>query len=359
MPAITPGSHVLVSGASGYIAAWTCQLLLERGFKVRGTVRSKEKGDYLSIQFEKFGDKWSYAIVEELTSPSGFDEAIKGIDGVAHIASPFHYKMTDPYKDYIEPAVNGTLSILKSANGPNGESVKRIVITSSLGAITRPRSGASELDEVAHVITEADWNEECPKLVKEKGSETPAFDAYCASKTLAEKAAWEFVEEEKPKFDLVTICPPYNFGPVIHQVTSANSLNTSVKAFYEYLVGTGDMEALKHPSGYVVDVRDVATAHIQALVVEQAGGKRYGVSERRFSWQETLDVIHSHNHHQYWPKAPIGTPGLGKTLAARQPLFDASKVCRELGLEYRPFETTILDMSSSLYALSKKWDTQS
>ncbi|KAG0147581.1 hypothetical protein CROQUDRAFT_655967 [Cronartium quercuum f. sp. fusiforme G11] len=347
MPAITPSSHVLVTGASGYIAAWTCQVLLERDFKVRGTVRSKEKGDYLSDLFKKFGDKWSYVIVKDVEDPNGFDDAVKGVDGVAHICSPFHMNMTDPYKDLINPAVNGTESILKSANGPNGKSVKRIVITSSFASVVNPT------DDLSHVFTEKDWNEHSPKVVNEKGKDAPPHEAYRASKVLAEKAAWSFMDKNKPAFDLVTICPPYVLGPVIHQVKDAKSLNTSVNFFYDYLAGKSDPETAKNPMGSMVDVRDVAIAHVQSLVIEKAGGNRYAVSKQRYTWQDTLDIVQDKEHGKLWPDAIKGTPGSGKLV--KQNLFDASKSIKDLGLNYHSLEETVLDMSSSLKDLSKTW----
>lgn len=346
MPAIKPSSHVLVTGASGYIASWTCQYLLEAGYKVRGTVRSKEKGDYLSKIFEKFGDQWSYVIVEDVEKPNGFDEAVKDITGIAHVASPFHMNVKDPYKDLINPAVNGTLSILKSAER-EGKNIQRIVITSSFASVVNPTSDPS------HVFNETQWNEHSPKVVKEQGIDAPPSEVYRCSKVMAEKAAWNFVKENKPNFDLVTLCPPYVLGPIIHQVKHADSLNTSVKLFYNYLVGTSDAESAVKPLSSEVDVRDLANAHLQSLVIEKAGGNRYAVSKQSFTWQDSLDIIQEKGQGKEWPNATKGKQGGGKSVP--QNLYDASKSIQDLEMQYRSFEETILDMSTSLKHLSKTW----
>lgn len=349
MPAITPGSHILVTGASGFIAAWTCRLLLEQGFKVRGTVRSTEKGDYLTNLFNEFGDKWSYVIVEDLMSPNGFDEAVKDMEGVAHIASPFStHTSDDPYKTYVAPAVDGTLSVLKSAHGPNGSKVKRIVITSSMGAVSSFNAPPVE----GKVFTEKDFNELDPQILAEKGKDSPPWTAYFASKVLAEKAAWEYVKTNKTKYDIATICPPFVLGPIIHQVKNEAALNTSVDAFYEFLVGKGDSEAAKRPAGIAVDVRDVAAAHIQSLIVEKAGGNRYLVSKQPLIWQDALDFVHASSDAAEWPNAPKRNPG-EERIVVPDPV-DTSKSINDLGLKYHSFESTILDMCSSFKTLFKK-----
>ncbi|EGF97907.1 uncharacterized protein MELLADRAFT_84159 [Melampsora larici-populina 98AG31] len=378
MPAITPahtlpsiklGSHILVTGASGFIAAWTCRLLLEQDFKVRGTVRSAEKGDYLTNLFKEFGDKWSYVIVISdsavrltaplffaMKQPNGFDEAVKDMDGILHLASPFStHTSDDPYKTYVSPAVDGTLSVLKSAHGPNGATVKRIVVTSSIGAVTSFNAPAIE----GKVFTEKDFNEVDPQILAEKGKDSPPWTAYFASKVLAEKAAWEYVKTNETKYDLVTICPPFVLGPIIHQVKNEAALNTSVNAFYEYLVGKGDSEAAKRPAGIAVDVRDVAAAHIQSLIVEKAGGNRYLVSKpdskllpEPLIWQDALDIVYASSDAAHWPQAPKRNPGEEKIVVPNP--VDTSKSISDLGLKYHSFETTILDMCTSFKTLFKK-----
>jgi nucleoside-diphosphate-sugar epimerase len=114
MPAVNPGSRILVSGANGYIAVWIVRVLLERGFSVRGTVRSESKAGYLRKMFSSYGDKHEVVVVEDITKvctfqlswlhynshrcirqEGAFDEVVKGVDAIAHTASPFHLKADD------------------------------------------------------------------------------------------------------------------------------------------------------------------------------------------------------------------------------------------------------------------------
>lgn len=347
MPAIKTGSFVLVSGANGFIASWICTLLLEQGFKVRGTVRSFEKGDFLSELFKKYKDNWSYVIVEDLTNPDGFDEAVRDIEGIIHVASPFAtHASEDPYQTYISPAVNGTLSVLKSANGLNGKSVKRIVITSSLGAVASVKSLSEQSSIATQIFTDKDFNEEDPKIFEEKGSAAPPFTAYFASKVLAEKSAWEYVKTHKPKYDLTTICPSFVLGPIIHDVKDEKSLNASINFFYQFLLGRINSEIANRPTGSVVDVRDVAVAHIQSLLFEKAGGRRYIVSKQPLIWQDALDIVNESSEVIHWPDATKRTSYDEKLVIAD--CLDTSKSVEDLKLDYHPFDTTILDTCSSL-----------
>lgn len=130
--------------------------------------------------------------------------------------------------------------MLKSAK-KHGNKVRRIVITSSY---------ASVVDSSAKPVTtftEADWNETSPKVLKEKGNDCPPIEVYRSSKTLAERAAWKFIEEEKPQFDIATVMPPFVLGPIIHQCKKPDALNTSVAGWYAYLSGKKGGEGADGP----------------------------------------------------------------------------------------------------------------
>ena len=139
--------------------------------------------------------------------------------------------------------------------------------------------------------------------------------AYRASKTLAEKAAWSFLSSESPaSFDIATVNPPLIFGPVIHQITSAKALNTSVAAFYAYLQGTKSSSDAQAAAGSYVDVRDVARIHVEALCTPEAGGKRFLVSSSSFSYNDLLfELQASEEGHKLlegeFPKAVKGEMG--------------------------------------------------
>lgn len=333
MPAINAPATVLVTGASGFIAVWVCKTFLEAGYTVRGTVRSASKGDYLTDLFKSHGDKFQYVIVKDIAEAGAFDEAVKGVDAVAHTASPFHFQAEDP-QDLIDPAVKGTIGVLKSIE-KNAPGVQRVVTTSSVAAVL----DASK--PTGTIYTENDWNVSSVKAVEEKGKDAASFDKYRASKTLAEKAAWAEVESQKPTWDLVTINPPMVFGPILQQVDDPSSLNTSVAMLYK-IIHTKEEELSKDllltPNANFVDVRDVALAHVRALEVPEAGGQRFITAGGAYSWQDVIDILP--------PPHPRGTPGAGKSLTHSK--FSAEKARKVLGIDFKKLDETVKDTEEGL-----------
>ncbi|KAF9257405.1 NAD(P)-binding protein [Marasmius fiardii PR-910] len=309
---------VLVSGATGYIGAWVSRYLLEHGgYDVRGTVRSTSKGQRLLEIFQKlpgYGSskmgKFSYVVVEDIAMEGAFDEAVKGVDGVEHVASPFTFDADDP-SEIIEPAVKGTVGVLKSVER-FGKNVKRVVITSSVVAVSVAR------DDTPVVFDEEDWNEEDVRIVRELGRDASGPAKYRASKTLAEKAAWDFVSARPSlPWDIVTLNPSIVYGPTTNYVPSPEDLGASPADWYNILMtkdaGGGSPQSLEAKRFCWVDVRDVAEAHVRALIKREAGGKRIIVSAEPFSWQEWLDVANSLSPSPY-KKHPLarGNPGTGR-----------------------------------------------
>ncbi|KAJ3820713.1 hypothetical protein F5880DRAFT_1615323 [Lentinula raphanica] len=156
MTIVPPGSTVLVTGANGYIAAWIVRTLLEEGYRVRGTVRTRDKGRALQKIFEKFETKFEFVVVPDITKDGAFDEAVQDVDAIAHAASPVNFSTEDP-QDLIRPAVRGTESILQSASQA-GSKVRRIVYTSSVAAIL-------EVDPKPRTFTEENWNNQSVALL--------------------------------------------------------------------------------------------------------------------------------------------------------------------------------------------------
>ncbi|KAL8276994.1 hypothetical protein RQP46_010629 [Phenoliferia psychrophenolica] len=350
--AVVPSSLILLTGASGFLAVHIATQLLERGFRVRGTVRSADKGAFLDALIAKseHAANWSWVIVEDVEREGAFDEAVKGVDGIAHTASPFHFNVTDPYKDLINPAVNGTVNILKSAL--TEPKVKRVVITSSFAAVVNP-------EKPVYKFTEADWNHFSIKEVEEKGTECDAFHSYRASKTLAEKAAWKFVDDHTkdgvPPFDIATINPPLIFGPVLHDIKSASALNTSVGAFYAYLTGAKKPDEAMTALGGYIDVRDVARLHIDALSTEAAGGKRFIASSGSWYYQLGLDVMHKPENADLLAQFPKAIEGHPHATAPVQNILDASRARDMFSWTPIPLEKTFVDMAQSLAERQTQW----
>ncbi|KAJ6512289.1 NAD-P-binding protein [Mycena vulgaris] len=328
MPAISSGK-VLVSGANGFIAAWVVRSLLEEGFSVRGAVRSEAKCAHLRKTFHSYGDKFELVVVPDITQDGAFDEAVQGVDAIEHTASPFHLNADEP-EELITPAIQGTLGILRSAL-KLGTSVKRVVVTSSCAAVL-------QVEAEPKTFSELDWNEQAPKEVVEMGRAAPPITKYRASKTLAERAAWAFVDEHKNKigWDLVVINPPFVFGPTIHETPTPDSLNTSSRQLYTMLTKESPAEVRNSGSCWV-DVRDLGRAHVLALLKPAAGGERIIVSAGPFVWQDWLDAAPDS------PKYQTGVPGAGRD-AVHQIRYDASKSARVLGMpHYRGMEETAKD----------------
>jgi len=337
MPLPPSKSLILVTGVTGYIAAHVAEQLLQKGYSVRGTVRTASKAEYLKKRFEQYGqDKFSYVIVEDLIKDGAFDEAVKGVQGIMHVASPFHFNITDPYKDLIEPAKKGTISLLQAAH-KNGQEVARVVVTSSFAAVAQPKDGTG------YVYTEEDWNTFSSEEVKKTGD---PMHAYRSSKYEAEKAAWDFIKENKPKFDLSTINPVFVFGPLLQEIKTPEDINTSVGYVYKLL--TGETKEIKPPpaSQAYVDVRDVALAHVKAIETEEAGGNRYLTVGGMFGFQQVANILRE-AYPDRKDKIPEGYPKDEKYTKTAH-IVSSEKAKKTFGIEFISLEKTILDTAKDL-----------
>ena len=339
---IGAGKKVLITGASGFVAAWVVREFLEHGYHVIGTVRSQDKAEAVRKQHpEQYADKLDFRIVGDIAEPDAFDEAVKDVDGVIHTASPFVLEVKDNEKDLLIPALHGTQGVLKSIkkNNPN---VKRVVVTSSFAAILDMDKGPRP----DHTYSEADWNPATYDSAKNNGGSY----AYCASKKIAEKAAFDFVEQEKPNFDVATICPPMIYGPNSHPVESMSKLNTSSADIYRLI--NGSSKEVPDTAFFAwVDVREVATAHRLAYEKSEAAGQRYFVTGGPYSYQEICDIVRKH-FPEIKDKVPEGKPGSGNGGVKHYDL-DNSK-SRKLGVEYRSLEQSMIDTTKNLLELEKR-----
>ncbi|KAF8956234.1 D-lactaldehyde dehydrogenase [Flammula alnicola] len=337
MPVVTPGSKILVTGANGYVAMWVIRTLLEQGYSVRGAVRSNDKGKRLREYFEAYGDKVEWVVVEDITKDGAFDEAVKGVDGIEHIASPalLDGQIDDP-EDFIRPAVHGTVGILRSALKA-GAQVKRVVLTSSLAAVVTMVTGSSR------TFDEKDWGDEFVKTVEEQGRMSPTIVKYAASKTLAEKAAWEFYSKHKTEisWELVALCPPLILGPSLQEVKMPAHLNDSLAMWFNMVFTEIPDSVLKDTHGYV-HVKDVAAAHVLALNLEDAAGERMIISSVNYMLISTIgNVIHSLKPEYYTSGVlPRGTPDLETVITS---IYNADKSKKILGLEYKSLTEIITD----------------
>jgi len=219
---------------------------------VRTTVRSLAKEpavrDTLARAGAKTPDRLTF-VAADLNQDAGWAEAVAGCDYVQHVASPFPLAQPRDENDLIRPAVDGTLRVLRAARDAG---IKRVVLTSSFAAI-----GYGHGDQAA-AYTEADWT----------NVDGPAVQPYMKSKTLAERAAWDFVEREGNGLELAVVNPVGIFGPVLNE-----DLSTSIEIIKRMLEG-GLPGAPRLYFG-VVDVRDVAGMQIKAMTAPEAKGERF------------------------------------------------------------------------------------
>ncbi|KAI0051462.1 D-lactaldehyde dehydrogenase [Auriscalpium vulgare] len=340
MVAVPTPSKVLVTGANGFVAVWIVRKLLEAGYPVRGTVRAANKGAHLKKIFSEYGDKLEIFVVEDITKTGAFDEAVKGVDLVEHTASPFHFAAQNP-DELIVPAVKGTLSVLESVKN-HGSSVKRVVLTGSSVSVLRA------VDKPT-VFTEADWNEWSVNEVKTKGEGAGSYPMYQVSKTLAEKAAWEFIEKDKGalSWDLVVLNPPWIFGPPIHELKNLDDLNSSQAEVLRTIAGGKSPEELVVSSNWI-DVRDVATAHVLAAQKPEAGGERLILNEGNFYWQDLLDAANAISPPPL-PNLPKGDPSATAGVM-HELIFITEKSTRILGFKYTHLRDTVKDSIADFIA---------
>ncbi|KAG0647827.1 Ketoreductase azaE [Hyphodiscus hymeniophilus] len=336
-------SKVLLTGGSGFIAAHVLDILLEHGHTVITTVRSQEKADKIKDAHPKTpGSQLSFRIVPDIAVEGAFDEAVKipGLDAVIHTASPFHFNVTDTKKDLLDPAIIGTTGVLKAIK-KNAPSVKHVVITSSFAAIIDGKKGLRP----GYKYSEKDWN----PITEEEAPLNPG-NGYRASKTFAEKAAWDFVEKEKPNFTLSTMNPPLVLGPIVHYLNGLDALNTSNQRVRDLLQGKWK-EGIPETGAYLfIDVRDIALAHVKAIELPEAAGKRFFVTNGFFSNREIADIV-AKNFPEYEKNLPGKEVKGGAYPEGGLYGFDDSKTMEILGIKYRGLEESIVDTVKSLKAV--------
>ena len=278
-------------------------------------------------------DQLSYVIVEDISQDGAFDEAVKSnppFEAVLHTASPFHHNFDKP-TELLDPAIKGTVGILYAIKA-YAPSVKRVAITSSFAAIVNPKNHAK-------VYSESNWN----PVTYEEGINDRS-ETYRASKTLAERAAWKFVEDEKPNFALSTVNPPLVYGPIVHYLNSLDAINTSNQRFVSLLQGGWKKELPGTGMWIWVDVRDVALAHVRAIEVPEAAGKRFFVTAGHYDNEDIANIVKK--------ELPEYASYLPSNYKSDKPAalfgYDNSRSKEILGLSYTPLEKTVVDTIKSL-----------
>ena len=325
---------VLVTGATGYIGLHCVQQLLNQGYAVNGSVRSPERKEEVFEALQKHNTPTENLnlFTFNLTEDDGWDEGMEGCDYLLHVASPI--ALENHNEDFfVKPAVAGVKRAFKYAKKHN---VKKVVLTSSVAAIFDTLEEKTDYDET-------DWSD----------PENPSISHYAKSKTLAEKAAWDFVKNEDNPFELAVINPALVIGPSL-----SGDLGESNKAIA--MVTTGKMPvAVPLQFGYV-DVRDVAAAHLLAMQNSNSNGERFALAEKDLWYKDVAKVLRDNG----FDKAPtfnvpvwlakilanfskelkITLPYLGRVRSVK----NTSKAKDILGWNPRPAEQSIIDIADQI-----------
>lgn len=337
---------MLVTGANGYVASWLVKQLLEQGCVVHATVRNQSNQDKIKHLLD-LANKHSGRLKlfdANLLETSAFDAAMAGCGTVFHTASPFIMRnLKDPQTELIEPAVEGTRNLLMAVN--RTDSVKRVVLTSSTVAIYGDAKEVLDLPNGR--FDESIWNT----------SSSAEHQAYSYSKTLAEHEAWRIAEQQN-NWDLVVINPGFILGPSLAKQSQSESIKTMLELMRGKL--KSGAPALAFP---IVDVRDVAQAHIQAASIKEAKGRHCIVSATG-SMLEMAEIIEQKFPGRFklpqkeapkwllWSLAPLlklSRRFVSQNIGYR-PEFDNGKARTALQLNFRPIAETIGDHAEQLVA---------
>jgi nucleoside-diphosphate-sugar epimerase len=330
--------RILVTGATGFLAKHCIKLALERGYSVRGTVRRADAEAAIRAAVGEPGARLEF-VRADLLSDEGWNAAVRDCRFVLHTASPLPLRQPRNADDLIRPAREGTLRILNAAAAAG---VERTVVTSSTAAVISGRTVPPD-----HVFTEADWSDV-----------TGRIGAYPLSKTLAERAAWDYMAGDRSGMTMAVINPSAILGPALDADLSISTL--AVSTFLR-----GRVPIVPPISLTIVDVRDVAEAHLRAMERQEAGGERIIATSAPLWMKEIGEILRSHfpAYARRIPRReiPVGLlQFVGRLVPPLRPhLRDLgvkrrtsnAKAQRLLGMQFRTPEESVVAMGESLIAL--------
>ena len=323
---------VMVTGISGYLGLHVAKALLERGHRVRGTIRNRSKESSVREALSDPAGMLSFSVCD-LTSDSGWAKAFGGVDALIHVASPFILREPKDEQEYLRPAVEGTRRVMRFARDAG---VTTSVVTSTY------------LTMAGHMFAGTFGPEDHTPLGD------PSINAYIRSKVAAEEALWDFVTSDAPDMSVSTIHPGAILGPPL----GSDSAGTSVSTIRGMI--TGSVPGIPPISVPMVDVRDVALAHVAALENPSANGQRFAASHPEpIRYSQVAKILRAAGYSRVPSReipqglirglAPVNRElrsmkaFLGKSVYA-----DTSNTKSVLQWAPRPIEQTVLDTAAAL-----------
>ncbi|TCD62913.1 hypothetical protein EIP91_006240 [Steccherinum ochraceum] len=349
---VPPGSLVLLTGINGHVASAIALRLLERGYRVRGTVRvlssARTVHDVLTKQFgtERLE---IIAVGEDIAKEGVFDSAVKGVDAVIHTPSPVMLDSKHPEEQF-KPAVNGTLNILRSAQ--QEPSVKRFLWFGSISAVC-----FTAKDPTKEVITRDDWNVVSEEVVKNPDDPELGFHAYIASKVVAERAAWKFMEEEQPSFSLTTVLGSWVTGPVFNEVPKPPRLDATLGMVHSVFAEPPRLTGISPYGGIIwCHLFDIADLFVNSLTSPLPLNKRLIGAAGRTSWVAVAEILRNVWPERHYPPAQEDAPTV-RFPGGDKAEFDTALERELLGGKWRSLGDAVVSCARDLTEKEAKgWD---
>ncbi|QBR12758.1 SDR family oxidoreductase [Sphingobacterium sp. CZ-2] len=331
---------VLLTGISGFLGSHTAIQLLEKGYEVRGTLRNLERAPAIKEVIARHTNKIGNLTIVKADLRNGkiWNDLMEGIDFVQHIASPFPRELPKHEDDLIIPAKEGVMHILEAAIK---NKVKRVVLTSSCAAVVYGKTN----EQLKHPMDESIWTD-----INNNKDNAPYFK----SKTIAERTAWQFMEENPSELEFVSVLPGAILGPVLEE-DFGTSANIVIKLM------EGKMPAVPQIGFEIIDVRSVSDALIKAMETPQAANNRYLISSGFLMMKEIAQILKREYPNMKIPQKELPNfmvKILSKFDATLKPILidlgvkrrvTSEKARNELGWQPIPTEEAVLSCAKSIF----------
>lgn len=333
-----PSELVLITGGTGHVGFKVIVDTLERGYSVRAAIRDISKSAGIlatkSIKALNPGDRLRFSVVPDITADGAYDEAVKGVKYIIHIASPLAKATIQPDEyetELINPAIKGTVGMLKSAHKAPG--IKRVVITASCASIVPTMALLGGSDDVFDESSQADAL---------PGPYPNVFVPYCGSKILAYKATHDFIANEKPAFDVVSLMPSYIIGKNELVTDSKNITDGTNGLAFGQILGNKNPDGM---AGCSVHVNDVSKAHVLALEPRIPGNSHFLLNSGGVDgtiWSDAIKIVAKN-----FPEAVAAgiLPNNG-VMGSKRFRLSAKKTEETFGMKFLSFEEQVKSITN-------------